>query len=198
MTKRGILSGLAVLCVVAVCYGDEPRKAGVRDSGREGGDGGNALCVVPLGKVPEADVLAALEKVFGKQLKITVDKDLKIIVLQGPDAAVAGAVQGLKDCIDTTPPAREVRRDGDSAPNSKAIDVVQLRKAKADTVTRLIKQYVSDKVEITERPNVSALIIEGDRGLVIQAAMLARQIDGQILHPSLRRKDGDGGRERER
>src|SRR5262245_19476738 len=114
--------------------------AGAQEGRRDGDERGgrDILCVVPITKAPEADALAALEKVFGKQLKVAVDKDLKVVVLQGPEGSVVGAVQALRESIDTTPPPR--LRDGEAAERAAGpgIDVVRLRKAKADTVTKLI------------------------------------------------------------
>lgn len=189
---RMFLAGAVAFLAAVPAFAQERRDGDARA-------GADILCVLPITKAPDADVIAALEKVFGKQLKITVDKDLKVAVLQGPDTAVAGAVQGLRDVIDTTPP-RLPDGEGERGAGGPSIDVVRLHRAKAEVVAKLVKQYVSDKVQITERPTASALIFEGDRALVEQAASLARQIDGQLVHPSLRRvllPAGEGDRPRE-
>lgn len=190
-----LVSGLLVLGLLACLFLDKDRALGDEEER-------DILCVLPLAKVPDAEILAALEKVFGKQLKINVDKNLKVLILQGPEPSVTGAVQGLRDSIDISR-SPEKRRDGDQpGAAGRTIEVVRLQKAKAETVAKLVKQYVSDKIEITERPNVSAVIFEGDGPLVFQAASLARQIDGQQIHPSLRRVlqpagVGDGDRPRD-
>jgi hypothetical protein len=159
----------------------------------QGREGRTLTCAVSLAKMPDTDTLSSLQKVFGPQLKIAVDKDLKVVILQGPERAVAGAVQGLREVID--PVALAQREEGPR--QGRSIEVVRLRKTKSDMVAKVIKQYVSDKLEITERPAIPALIIEGDGPVVAQATLLARQLDGQMLHPSLRRmlqperRDGD-------
>ncbi len=173
--------------------GDRPREGRrdgdrPREDGRREGEERASVCVVPLSKVPDADTVAAMEKVFGKQMKITFDKDLQVAILQGNEALVAAAVQALDDAIDRDAGRRfEGDRGRDGERPARGIDVVRLRKAAPATVVKLIKQYVSDKVEITERPDAKALIVEGDWADVTLAVSLARQLDGQQLHPSVLR-----------
>lgn len=176
----------------------EGRREGRRDGDREG-RGRMALCVVPLSGAPDAETMSALTKLFGTKLRITSDMELKILVLQGRESLVDAAVQALSGSIDRKAGLRERRDEGDERERGPAIEVVRLYKKDASIVTKLIKKYVTAKdLLIVERPKSKALIIEGDRGAVAQAVSLARQIDGQQLHPSVRRLLFPRGEERER
>jgi hypothetical protein len=127
-----------------------------------------------------------MAKVFGKNLKLMPDADLKVIVLQARPAIVEAALQALEDSIDRTPRARE--REGsreEIGPDSFSVLVVPLRNSKTSAVAGAIKKFLPNSVDITERSNVPALILEGKRIAVEQAAALARQLDGQQLHPSI-------------
>ena len=193
MGWAGVAAAVAVAAVLVA--------ASAQERPREGDRGRETLVVVPISKMPDADVLASLDKVFGKQLKITADKDLKVLIIQGRESIVDAAVQAVADCIDRTPPP--VRRDGDAeaARSARAVQAVQLNKADPAMVIKLVKQHISDKLEIVERPSAKALIFEGDRASVEQAAKLARQHDGQLLHPSVRRiivpREGEGRGDRD-
>jgi hypothetical protein len=188
-----VSASVVVMAFATTTLGQERRGDEARDRGRD------VIVVAPVTKMPEAELLSTLDKVFGKQLKITPDESLKIVVLQGQEVVVEAAVQAMVELIDrgreaakrADPPRDAPRegapREGDRSPPPRGIDLVRLRQAKPDAVIKLVKRFLGDKVEITERPAVSALIFEGDATSVEHAASLARQLDGQYMPNSIRR-----------
>ncbi|MGE3806563.1 MAG: hypothetical protein AB7K24_18000 [Gemmataceae bacterium] len=164
--------------------GDRPRDGAGR--GEEGGHR-ETVVVVPISKMPGDDVLGAMEKVFGKNLKLMADAELKVIVLQGRASLVDAAVLALGDSIDRTRNQRGGEERGDNDGDGFSVVVVTLRNNKTAAIAGAIKKFLPNAVDVTERSSVPALILEGKRAAVEQAAQLARQLDGQQLHPSVAR-----------
>jgi len=139
-----------------------------------------AILVLPVKEQPDAEELAALEKVFGKDLKVTPDKDLEVIILQGSDVVARAALVALRKHADSA----AIKRTFTASQHKRAeqeIELLRLRRADPAAVAAAIKKHVGGKVEVTEKPKSRALVIEGDRDAVSQAVSLARQLDGQQL-----------------
>jgi hypothetical protein len=118
-----------------------------------------------------------------------------VIILKGREEAVAQAIQTLRGIVDRERFQR--REEEEEKGGGLSIDLVRLRKADVKTVAALIQEVVPRGLEmILERPRARALIVQGERTSVRMAVSLARQLDGQEIHPQLRRliwpRDEDG------
>jgi hypothetical protein len=169
-------AGAVMMALFATCPTTADEEGRVRQT----------VCVAPLKTVPPAKMTAALNKVFGTRLQITVNDALKVVIFRGSDSAVKEGIAALKDSIDTT--RRRGEDDDDEGGRfTTSVELVRLRRVEMAPAVALIKEIVSDKLEITERSAAGAVIIEGERHLVEQAVSLLLQIDGQHMHPDLRR-----------
>jgi hypothetical protein len=137
-----------------------------------------ALLVLPVKEQPDAETLASLEKLFGKELKVSAEKDLNVVILQGPDSVARAALVALRKHADAA--AIKKSYSGGHAKAEQEIELVRLRKADVAAVAAAIKKHVA-RAEVTEKAKSRALVIEGDREAVSQATSLARQLDGQQL-----------------
>src|SRR5262245_3050896 len=145
-----------------------------------------ALLVLPVKEQPDAEALAALEKVFGKDLEVTPDKDLNVVILRGPDKVARAALVALRKHADVAAIKRAFAAS-QPRPTEEEIELVKLRRADAAAVAAAVKKHVGGKVEGTEKAKSRALVFEGEREAVNQAVSLAKQLDGQQLDYEVQR-----------
>ena len=142
------------------------------------------LCVVPITKTPDAEVLSAMKIVFGKRLTLSREyAKLGVFVLRGKRASVDQAVWALGGVVDRKRARRSTNYAGKNA--SQAIALVILRRTRCETIAKAMREILPDKLEITARSASRGLIIEGNKNLVDQAVSLARQLDRQEVHRSV-------------
>jgi hypothetical protein len=157
-----------------------------------------ATIVLPVKSQPDADTIAALEKVFGKDLKVSGEKELNVVVVQGPESVARAALQGLRNFTDAATIKRASAWLAESKAAEQDIELIKLKKADPSAVVKVIKKYVSGTLEVTEKSKARAVLIEGDREAVSKAVSLARQLDGgqhldygvyQLMHEIGKRKE---------
>ena len=124
---------------------------------------GPAVVVLKPEKLPTPEQLEKAAKEFGDKVKVTVDEDLKAVVLRGEPDKV-----------------REARRIlTGTGPASRAIELVRLEKVDAEKVAKLVRQVMPEGLEIMARPAAKAIIFEGEPPMVRDAVRIAHQLDGR-------------------
>jgi len=154
-----------------------------------------AVCTVPVKEMPEAARLKAIAKPGGKYLRVASDDTLKVVVLRGPDAIVAEAVEGLKGLID--PDRLEVKgpeKEGaeEAEEEGSPVAAAMIRRVDFMQGVRLLKHFAADRVAVSVRVSSRAVLLEGKPQAVEWLAALARQLDGEV-HEAVRGAIGEPG-----
>jgi len=173
---------------------EEPKKEPKKETPKARKDN-RAVIVLPVQTIPDADTISLLGKVFGKDLNVAVEKDLKVVILRGPESQVRAAVTGLRDHVDPAALKRSLHPPSESP--AYVLEAVRLTKAEPGVVAKVVKRFIPEEVEVTEKSKYKTIIFEGERAAVDQAVSLAKQLDEQNYRPEVYRLLLDGRRPKE-